>query len=89
MKKGVRSIPAPATLGRMNEPFVYRGRTITAQDVAFIQELIRQHPKASRRQLSKLLCEAWDWRQSNGALRDMLCRSMMLALHRAGHIQQR
>lgn len=71
----------------MNEPFTYRGRSIDEQQIVFIHELIRQHPQASRRQLSKLLCEAWDWRQSNGALCDMVCRSMMLALHRAGHIR--
>ena len=71
----------------MDEVFVYRGRTISAEDVVFIEALIGRHPAASRRKLSKLLCEAWDWRQANGALRDMVCRSMMLALHRAGHIQ--
>jgi len=65
----------------------YRGRTLSHEDIGFIRELIRQHPQASRRQLSRLLCEAWDWRQANGALRDMVCRSMMLALHRAGHIE--
>jgi hypothetical protein len=32
------------------------------------------------------LCEHWDWRQANDALRDMVCRSLLLALHRAGHI---
>ncbi len=71
----------------MDEVFVYRGRAISTEDVASIKALISQHPAASRRKLSKLLCEAWDWRQANGALRDMVCRSMMLALHRAGHIQ--
>jgi len=71
----------------MDEVFVYRGRTISGEDVAFIEALMRQNPTASRRKLSKLLCEAWDWRQANGVLRDMVCRSMMLALHRAGHIQ--
>lgn len=71
----------------MEEQITYRGRTISSGDVGFIRELIRQHPQASRRRLSQLLCEAWDWRQANGALRDMVCRSMMLMLHRAGHIE--
>ena len=65
----------------------YRGREVTDGDITFIQKLIAQHPEASRRQLSKLLCEAWDWRQENGQLRDMVCRSLMLQLHRAGHIE--
>ncbi len=71
----------------MEEPITYRGRTLSSEDVGFIRELIRQHPQASRRRLSQLLCEAWDWRQVNGALRDMVCRGMMLMLHRAGHIE--
>lgn len=64
----------------------YRGRVVTDADVAFIRALIAAHPGATRRRLSKLLCEAWDWRQENGALRDMVCRGLMLALHRAGDI---
>ena len=71
----------------MDKEITFRGRTVSGEDLAFIRELIRQHPQASRRRLSQLLCEAWDWRQANGALRDMVCRSMMLVLHRAGHIE--
>ena len=65
----------------------YRGRAISTHDIAFIQALIDAHPAASRRALSSLLCQAWDWRQPNGQLRDMVCRGMMLALHRGGHIE--
>jgi hypothetical protein len=71
----------------MEAQFTYRGRTVTAADITFIRQLITQHPGASRRALSKQLCEAWGWRQPNGALRDMVCRGLMLALHRAGHIE--
>lgn len=71
----------------METVFSYRGRQLDRVQIGFIQELISQHPGASRRQLSKRLCEAWDWRQANGGLRDMVCRSMMLELHRAGHIE--
>jgi len=65
----------------------HRGRTVTTADIVFIRQLIAAHPQASRRALSQQLCEAWDWRQPNGALRDMVCRGLMLALHRAGHIE--
>jgi len=65
----------------------YRGRTVTAADIVFIRQWIAAHPQASRRALSQQLCEAWNWRQPNGALRDMVCRGLMLALHRAGHIE--
>jgi hypothetical protein len=71
----------------MNEPLCYRGRTLSAEDVASIRQIIAQNPRASRRKLSVLVCQAWDWRQANGAWRDMVCRSLMLVLHRAGHIE--
>ncbi len=65
----------------------YRGRTVDTADVAFIRQLIADHPRLSRRRLSARLCEAWNWVQPNGALCDMVCRGLMLALHRAGHIE--
>ena len=70
----------------MEPVLTYRGHAVTERDLAAMAALIAAHPAASRRELSKRLCEHWDWRQSNGALRDMLARSLMLALHRAGHI---
>ena len=71
----------------MKTVLTHRGRSVTESDVAFIRELIGEHPTLSRRALSKKLCEAWCWVQPNGALRDMVCRSLMLELHRAGHIE--
>jgi hypothetical protein len=65
----------------------YRGRVVTAQDLVFIQELIAQHPDLSRRGLSAQLCQAWQWKQANGALCDMVCRGLLLMLHRAGEIE--
>ncbi len=65
----------------------YRDRIITDADVTFIRRLIAEHPTASRRALSKKLCEAWNWVQPNGGLRDMVCRGLMLQLHRDGHIE--
>src|ERR1700732_2604651 len=66
--------------------FKYRGREISQEDILYIRALIKRHPKESRRTLSTKLCEAWEWRQDNGALRDMVCRSMLLMLDRAGQI---
>jgi len=70
----------------MNAILKYRGRVVTDGDVAFINQLIASHPTLSRRALSQKLCQAWNWVQPNGQLRDMVCRGLMLALHRAGHI---
>jgi len=65
----------------------YRGRVVTPEDILYIRELIAAHPRASRRRLSQKLCEAWQWKQANGALRDMVCRGLLLTLHRAGHVE--
>jgi len=65
----------------------YRGQEITDADVAFIRDLMTEDPEASRRALSRKLCEAWNWVQPNGRLRDMVCRGLLLALHRAGSIE--
>jgi Domain of unknown function (DUF4338) len=65
----------------------YRGREISAEEIVFIRRLMAEHPRASRRALSSKLCEAWQWKQANGAPRDMVCRGLLLMLHRAGQIE--
>ena len=71
----------------METVLTFRGRAVTAAEVGVIRELIAAHPGESRRRLSQRLCAAWDWRQVNGAPRDMVARGLMLALSRAGHIE--
>jgi len=61
----------------------YRGRTVTPADAAFIRQLIADNPHDGRCRLSVKLCEAWDWRQANGHLKDMVCRGLLLELERA------
>lgn len=65
----------------------FRGRLVREADVVFLRDLISQHSGLSRRRLSVKVCEAWNWVQPNGQPRDMICRSLLLALHRAGHLQ--
>jgi len=65
----------------------YQGRIATRQDIEFIRKLISENPGDSRRALSQKLCKAWNWIQSNGALRDMVCRGFMLRLESAGYIK--
>lgn len=67
--------------------FRYRGRDYSAAEIEAIRQLIAAHPGLSRRRLSAKLCQAWNWVQPNGQPRDMVARSLMLELHRAGHIE--
>ena len=69
------------------ETWRYRGRTIDRAQIAFLREFIREHPDSSRWKLSRQLCEALDWKQANGALRDVVCRGLLLMLDRAGEIE--
>ena len=70
----------------MPSEFAYRGRRVSAAEIQWIRQLIAEHPGLSRRRLSAKLCQAWNWIQPNGQPRDMVARSLMLELHRAGHI---
>lgn len=65
----------------------YRGRALRAEEILFIRQFIAANPSMSRRKLSAKLCETWDWKQANGALCDMVCRGLLLMLHRAGEIE--
>ena len=65
----------------------YRGRNISSSEIAFLRQFIADHPDLSRYALSRQLCELWQWKQTNGALRDMVCRGLLLLLDRAGEIQ--
>lgn len=71
----------------MQKPLSYRHRIVTDDDIVFIRELIASNPDSSRRNLSDKLCQAWNWVQANGALRSMVCRGLMLMLHRQGLIE--
>ena len=71
----------------MQHEFRYRGRQFSSAEIESIRQLIAAHPGLSRRRLSALLCQAWNWVQPNGQPRDMVARSLLLELHRAGHIE--
>jgi hypothetical protein len=71
----------------MGETWHYRGQEIGGEQIAFLREFIRAHPTSSRWKLSRQLCEALNWKQPNGALRDVVCRGLLLMLERAGQIE--
>lgn len=66
--------------------FVYRGRPVTKEDIAFIRNLIANQPQDGRYALSRQICYAWNWVQPNGHLKDMVCRGLLLRLEREGYI---
>src|SRR3990172_705449 len=71
----------------MAETWRYRGQEIGGEQLAFLRQFIAAHPASSRWKLSRQLCEALGWKQANGALRDVVCRGLLLLLERAGQIE--
>jgi Domain of unknown function (DUF4338) len=69
------------------EGYRYRGREISGADIVSLRQFIADHPEMSRRALSQGICDAWQWKQANGALREMVCRGLLLALARSGQIE--
>jgi len=63
------------------EPIRVQGRTLTGDDLAWLQALIEQHPDRNRTALSVHLCELWNWRNQAGRLKDMAARTLLLKLH--------
>jgi hypothetical protein len=64
----------------------HQGRDVRADDIESIRRVIAGSPEASRRALSLKVCAEWRWVQANGAPCDALCRGLLLALHRGGHV---
>jgi hypothetical protein len=64
------------------EPIVfrYRGRELTYNDIAFIRETINDHHHKGRTPISRILCKAWGWKQSNGKYKEYAARDLLLRL---------
>jgi len=71
----------------METIITYRRRSVTSKDIATIRRIIASHPAKSRRFISQEVCRQWDWRQPNGVLKDMVCRSLLLVLESKGFIK--
>jgi hypothetical protein len=67
-------------------PLTIRKRTITEFDLELIQATVNKHWDKGRTQISKRLCQKWNWVQPNGRLKDMACREILLTLYRKGLI---
>jgi hypothetical protein len=71
----------------METIITYRRRSVTREDVVTVRRIIEAHPGKSRRFISQEVCREWDWRQPNGVLKDMVCRSLLLLLESKGLIK--
>lgn len=59
-----------------------RNRIINDEVLTQIQKAIDTHWDKGRSHISHILCEKWNWRQTNGSLKGMACRDLLLRLER-------
>lgn len=64
-----------------------RNRRISPADLETIRELIGLEGNRGRTHLSRRLCRLWDWRQANGAFREIACRELLRRLEQKQLIQ--
>lgn len=64
----------------------YRNREIRAADLAALRALLVQHSQVGRKAFPRLVCQAWGWRQANGAWSECACRDLLLRLEERGAI---
>jgi hypothetical protein len=67
--------------------FRYRARQLECEDIRFIQALISKHYQRGRSHISRVLCEAWQWVQPNGKLKEYAARDLLLRLEEQGLIE--
>lgn len=66
---------------------VIRNRKLDESDLATIRDLIHSEGSLGRSHLSRRLCHIWDWRQANGAYREIACRDLLRQLDRRSLIE--
>jgi hypothetical protein len=61
-----------------------RGRQLGPNELQEIRSVVANRWTEGRTAISRDLCEHWDWRQPNGQLKDMACRTLLLSLETKG-----
>jgi hypothetical protein len=71
----------------MSEAVMVQGRRLETSDISRIRQLMAENPTWSRRRLSEVLAQEWNWRNGSGQLKDMAARTMLLKLDARGLIE--
>lgn len=75
------------SLDTLAATLIIRGRVFSKADLQQIRGLVAQHYSRGRTQISVAICEALNWRQANGWLKDRACRDVLLELERRSLIK--
>jgi len=71
----------------MQLPAILQGRPFGPEQLAQVQTLVGQHGGWSRYRLSRELARLWDWRTTQGQLKDMAARTLLLKMQEQGWIE--
>jgi len=71
----------------MSESVMVQGRQLETSDIFRIRQLMAENPNWSRRRLSEVIAQEWDWRNGSGQLKDMAARTLLLKLDARGLIK--
>jgi hypothetical protein len=65
----------------------YRNREIYESDLTLIRSVLASRPRMGRTGLSRVLCEAWGWRQADGRPAEHACRDLLARLDERGLVK--
>lgn len=68
----------------MQSKFLCQGRSLEAAELDWLRSALAAHPDWSRKRLARELCQRWQWRTSQGQLKDFAARSLLLKLQACG-----
>lgn len=69
-----------------NCSFRFRGRSISAEQLSDIRQVIQTHWHKGRTAISRDLCQRWQWVYPHGGLKEQYCRMMLVSMERTGQI---
>ncbi|MBI4824625.1 MAG: DUF4338 domain-containing protein [Nitrospirae bacterium] len=66
--------------------YVFRGRSFSKGEINLIEEMVEQYWDEGRGKISRVICMRLNWRQTNGRLKEVALREVLLKLERRGLI---
>ena len=64
----------------------YCGREFSEKEINLIREMIKEDSKRTRTDISRLVCENFNWYKRDGGLKEMSCRVALLRMEKDGLI---
>jgi hypothetical protein len=68
-------------------PVRYRARDLNPEDIAYVRAAIASESERGRSHIAHTLCQRCDWRQPNGAYKELTARDLLLRLKEAALIE--